>query len=367
MDSTVLLKKLLEKYIKKVMSGEPVSSISVAGKEYNNYEEAVNYINGLKSLERKGVIKIKFSKVNEMRVERVYLVLEDEKIDEAERIVKNADGTFQTMKQRKEAINKKQKETEGYSEIAKSQLDKNEKMARLLNFLEKNKYDMYVREISQALVSDTKKIKKDDVIKAIELIEGKTIQADEQDVFMRKYHVVCKEEKISLKGNIVIETANGTLDISSFTKGVDFSADGLKKSRIIIKNKDFITIENLYSYERFNGMPAMYLGGFASNTQIEILKNIKKDNDGVTFHHFGDIDVGGFLILNDLRKKTGIEIREYLMDRETLLKFKKYSKNLTENDKKRLNEDDWLLQEGVKVEQEIISIMLMAKNSDKKN
>ena len=55
------------------------------------------------------------------------------------------------------------------------------------------------------------------------------------------------------------------------------------------------------------------------------------------------------------------------MDRETLLKFKKYSKNLTENDKKKLKEDDWLLQEGVKVEQEIISMMLMAKNSDKKN
>lgn len=175
---------------------------------------------------------------------------------------------------------------------------------------------------------------------------------------MKKYHVICKEEKISLKGNFVLETKSGVLDISGFSKGVDFSADGLKNSRIIINDNNFITIENRYSYERFSGIPAMYLGGFASNTQIEILKNLKRNNKEVTFYHFGDIDVNGFRILEDLKNKTKIDIQAYMMDRDTLVKFKKYAKKLTENDKKRLTENDWLLREGVKVEQEIISMML---------
>lgn len=157
------LRKLLEKYIAKTMAGDSVSSVSVAGRQFDTYQETKEYIDRLRALEEKGVFRIKFSKTNEMKVKRVYLVLDDEKIKEAEKIVKNIDDGFQTRAEREETKKKKQKETETYSELAKSQLDKNEKMAKLIHFLETNTKDMYVREISQLLVSDTKKIKKDDV------------------------------------------------------------------------------------------------------------------------------------------------------------------------------------------------------------
>ena len=52
--------------------------------------------------------------------------------------------------------------------------------------------------------------------------------------------------------------------------------------------------------------------------------------------HFGDIDVGGFLIYEDLRRKTGIPFQLYRMDLDTLKEYEKYGKALTENDRVRI-------------------------------
>ena len=57
----------------------------------------------------------------------------------------------------------------------------------------------------------------------------------------------------------------------------------------------------------------------------------------VEYFHFGDIDVGGFEIYEDLCRKTGIPFRIYHMGVDELEKNKIYAKNLTENDKKRLD------------------------------
>lgn len=54
--------------------------------------------------------------------------------------------------------------------------------------------------------------------------------------------------------------------------------------------------------------------------------------------HFGDIDVGGFEILEDLRRKTKIDFHPYHMGVRELKIYEKYTKKLTANDKKRLKQ-----------------------------
>ena len=82
--------------------------------------------------------------------------------------------------------------------------------------------------------------------------------------------------------------------------------------------------------------------------------------------HFGDIDAGGFYILQHLRNKTGIEFVPYCMDMKTLKENLQYTKKLTENDKKRLSAlaetefgetVEFMLEHNCKLEQEAMDLM----------
>ena len=86
-------------------------------------------------------------------------------------------------------------------------------------------------------------------------------------------------------------------------------------------------------------------------------------NPEVSFFHFGDIDAGGFYIFEHLRQQTGVDFKPYHMDRETLLQYRRYTKKLTENDRKRLKKlvcgrfkdvIDYMLEHDCKLEQEAI-------------
>ena len=82
--------------------------------------------------------------------------------------------------------------------------------------------------------------------------------------------------------------------------------------------------------------------------------------------HFGDIDAGGFYILQHLRNKTGIAFAPYCMDVKTLKANIQYTKKLTENDKKRLavlaetefgETVEFMLEHNCKLEQEAMDLM----------
>ena len=83
--------------------------------------------------------------------------------------------------------------------------------------------------------------------------------------------------------------------------------------------------------------------------------------------HFGDIDPDGFYILDNLRNKTGIDFKPYCMDVENLEKYRNYAKPFESNDfkkaesliaaKKYVNITTFMLNNKIKLEQEIISWM----------
>lgn len=116
-----------------------------------------------------------------------------------------------------------------------------------------------------------------------------------------------------------------------------------------------------------NKLMMVYLGGYHNTVRRKLLWNIYEKLPGAVYLHFGDIDVGGFEIYLDLCKKTGIPFRPYLMGVEQLQQYERYTKKLTENDRRRLdvlrkkseNEEiqpvlEYMNAQGVKLEQECI-------------
>lgn len=78
------------------------------------------------------------------------------------------------------------------------------------------------------------------------------------------------------------------------------------------------------------------MGGFHNSVKRDFIKLLYEQNPSKLYYHFGDIDAGGFYILEHLRKKTGIEFEPINMDRNTLEKYKRYWLELSKSDRIRL-------------------------------
>lgn len=128
-----------------------------------------------------------------------------------------------------------------------------------------------------------------------------------------------------------------------------------------------MTIENLTSFNRVcsENMFCLFLSGYNNSCKTKFLEKIFDDNPQKEWLHFGDIDPDGFLILHNLRIKTGIDFKPYRMGITELTDFKKYCRPLEENDKtkaksmlkKQLFSEivRFMLDNNCKLEQEIIS------------
>lgn len=137
-----------------------------------------------------------------------------------------------------------------------------------------------------------------------------------------------------------------------------------------------ITIENLTTFFRWQEPESLiiYLGGYHNSVRRTLLKKLYQELPNISYYHFGDIDAGGFGILKDLRKKTGIPFKTFCMDVETLKHYEKYGKVLTESDRIRLKELEkeeelqevvsYMLLHDVKLEQECIGIGGFCEGSD---
>ena len=92
---------------------------------------------------------------------------------------------------------------------------------------------------------------------------------------------------------------------------------------IKVLTKAVITVENLTTYHDENKKEAVYiyLGGYHNKSKKELLEKIYKGNKSCEYLHEGDIDIYGFLILENLKERTGIPFKSLLMDINTLKRF----------------------------------------------
>lgn len=251
-----------------------------------------------------------------------------------------------------------------------------EKNLKMFSFLENNKESIYIREASMLVYGDSKWFEDnncEEVCTFIRTVTGRIREEGERnDVILNSFHVMPADQEIFLKGNWIIEWEQYVLDLSKCQGGIAIaSSDVPKIKRIHVNSDSVMTIENKTSFQRMrDGNSAMmYLGGFANRHQIEFLKKVIMDNPDVKYYHFGDIDIGGFLIHKHLCRETAQQFELYCMGIEQLcdMRFNHCLKELTGKDMERIGtlmEEPYyetltyMIEHKVKLEQEIVSYYL---------
>lgn len=163
------------------------------------------------------------------------------------------------------------------------------------------------------------------------------------------------------------------LDVGALEYGLEFAAEETAKiERIEIRAEEFLTVENKTSYLRCPAGAAVvfYLGGYANRFQRDFLKKAYQYNPGISWRHFGDIDAGGFFIHEHLCRVTEIPFQMKYMSKKQLQDERFFSclQKLKTTDRTRLKSlagkaayqeaAAYMLEAGVKLEQEIISYYL---------
>lgn len=255
-------------------------------------------------------------------------------------------------------------------------VDKEKDILKTLSFLEDNNEFLYIREASILIFSDSKYLenKRKSQVKSILANYYTSVGEDifEEENLFERFNIYDTDQDICVKGPVIIEFENKTIDIDGLLGGVSFSIKDIDKIKSIIVNADKVmTIENKTSFLRMNNNDCyIYLGGFASKPQIVFIKKLISDNPDKEYLHFGDIDAGGFWIHRKLCEQTNQFFDLFHMSENDLKNtdYSRYLKNLSENDIKRLNSlktineysdcINYMIKFNKKLEQEIVSYNL---------
>lgn len=224
--------------------------------------------------------------------------------------------------------------------------------------------EIYERDFSVKVFKDSK---------AFEKVRPKVVNLlfdygdfPEKDQVLETLNIVKNPTHVHFKGAGQMILSGQTIDLSCFKSDIALSSLLLEDVESIeITGKSVMTIENLTSFHtaKIEDVFIVYLGGFHNKVRREFIKKIQEGNPEVSFYHFGDIDAGGFYILQHLKNKTEIDFKPYKMDIETLEKHSGFWKPLSENDRRRLNNlldsefgetVKYMLQNNCKLEQEAV-------------
>ena len=179
---------------------------------------------------------------------------------------------------------------------------------KAISYIENLTEDVYEMNLSNLIFQDSKKLHKlKSIIAAIYNFEG--------DIFKDKgIHQMA--EYLYIKGDAILKVNNHIMDLSKLETSIGILLDELNKVEIINVSK-VTTVENLTTYHDYisDGL-IIYLGGFPTKRECAFLEKLKHYCNN--FNHFGDIDYGGFMILNNLIENLGVKINPIKMDIRTL-------------------------------------------------
>ena len=259
-------------------------------------------------------------------------------------------------------------------------VDELEDIFKMVVFIERNQDAIYVREASMKVYGDSKYFENETLQSVCAILRKYSnkpcVETEMLDEILLDYNIFKEPQKLCVKGKIVLEMDGCTVDARGLTGGIEIMASNLSEiTGIHVEGKRFMTIENRTSYLRYqdNDTIIFYLGGYANRYQRDFIKMVCRDNPGIKYLHFGDIDAGGFWIHQNLCEITGVDFELYCMSKMQLQeeKYRRCLHTLTENDRIRLKElkhmesyrevVNYMLENDVKLEQEIISLQLMEK------
>lgn len=254
--------------------------------------------------------------------------------------------------------------------ISLDNMKETEKFLRACVLVEQNRKPCYIREFSIMYFQDSKYFEhiESRIAKVFRQFSDEYLEMDTLEL-LAEYGIYGTPNYVYFKGDARISIGEEVVDLSLLKQGIGISGEDLSGIQFsdLSRIKKVITIENLTSFFRCWEEDSLfiYLGGYHNRIRRDLLKMVYEAIPGAQYYHFGDIDAGGFSILLDLRKKTGIPFMSYHMDLDTLKRYVQYGRVLTGTDRKRLEkickkEEEFcevigfMLEENIKLEQECI-------------
>ena len=227
--------------------------------------------------------------------------------------------------------------------------------------------ETYIRDFSVRVFGDSKTFEKIKS-KVISLLFHYGDFPKEEETILHELNLVRNQGHVYIKGACRISINGQMIDFSQLNGDIGISSVLLENiGSIELTGNKVITVENLTTFYHFSEENAMiiYLGGYHNTHRRNFIQKLYMQNPDAVYYHYGDIDAGGFYILLHLRKKTDIHFLPYHMDTDTLKQYSKYTRPLTDNDRKRLENlldtefsevIQYMLAHNCKLEQEALDI-----------
>ena len=231
--------------------------------------------------------------------------------------------------------------------------------------------ETYIRNFSTALFKDSKRFQREYRSTIESILFDYTDDVVEKDDILGYYNLYENPTYVLIKGNARICFDESAIELSEMPGGIALSNGSLAGiHKISVKADKVITVENLTTYHDCDEQDAVYiyLGGYHNTSKQKLLELIYENNGDKEYYHEGDLDVYGFLILENLISKTQIPFKPLLMDVETIERFYRAGlyKNLSARDRKVITSKkdgqlsaykdvlEYMLANDCKVEQESI-------------
>lgn len=240
-----------------------------------------------------------------------------------------------------------------------------------------NDQEIFIRTLSIQLFADSKRLEQ--LVPRLKALLFRYGEYGEKDSVLEECGIVQTPTYVMMKGNARLHLGAQKIDLSQLEGDLALSTSSLKElQQVEVLGERVVTIENLTTFHEFpSGSDfVVYLGGFHNKVKREFLLFLYKQNSQKEYRHFGDIDAGGFYILEHLKRKTGISFMSLMMDRKVLEEYRESTLPLTANDRRRLQalydeltrqvaegtavEDYrdtlvYMLEQGWKMEQEVVN------------
>ena len=394
-----ILSKLIEKYNKRDLkySGKEINrEISVKPKEFYrlygtpnaDVSEEKRFNEAVDGLIQQGFVdakRVKFSDditkivinldaldvINQFLVDNYQIIPRDTKVSDALVLVHEYEGRGRLTDYYCEKLEK-----QVTSKISDIDLDKEKKIFGILDFIQENETDYYVREVSMLVFGSSKIFEENPFYDNVCTIIREATRKDRDestpnDDILKDFHIQNIDQEILIKGDVTISFSGYSLAVGNFVNGVAFPSSEIGRiDSIDVATNKLLTIENKTAFYRFDNdeYAVMYLGGYANRYQTELIKKIHRYDPAVEFFHFGDIDMGGLFIHQHLCNSTGIHFEMLHMGIEELdaPENRNCLQCLTEADRERsgslLEIPEYrdivalMLEKNIKLEQEIICL-----------
>ena len=180
--------------------------------------------------------------------------------------------------------------------------------------------ETYVRNFSEAVFHDSKHFQSiAGVVRSI--LADLTDQPVEKKEILAYYNLLENPTYLYLKGGWVLEFPGARVRVADLPGGIGLTSDGLGAVQsVALETHTVITVENLTTYHDMAAeeQAVLYLGGFPNSVRANFLRMAYAANPAAEYLHYGDLDPYGFLILENLKQKTGIPFASAGMDLATL-------------------------------------------------